>query len=68
MDTPQVLFGSIIDRDDICVVDSGITHTIFKDEKYFPHLLRRKENVTTIFGNSKLIEGTGRATIFLPKL
>ena len=67
MDTSQVLFGSIIDHDNICIIDSGTTHTIFKDEKYFSHLLRRKANVTTISGNSKLIEGSGRAIIFLPK-
>jgi len=33
----------------------------------FSYLLRRKANVTTISSNSKLIEGSGRATIFLPK-
>ncbi|PHT58301.1 hypothetical protein CQW23_00664 [Capsicum baccatum] len=67
MDTPQVLFGSIIDHDDICVIDSGTIHAIIKDEKYFSHLLRRRSNVTTVAGNSKLIEGSRRATIFLPK-
>ena len=67
MDIPQILFGSIINREDICVIDSGMTHAIFKDEKYFSTLLRRKVNVTTISGNAKIIEGSGRATIFLPK-
>ena len=56
----------MINHEDICVIDSGTTHAIFKDEKYF-YLLRRKTNVTTISGNSNLIEGSGRATIFLPK-
>ena len=58
---------SMINHEDICVIDSGTTHAIFKDEKYFSYLLRRKANVTTISGNSNLIEGSGRATIFLPK-
>ena len=58
---------SMITHEDICEIDSGTTHAIFKDEKYFSYLLRRKENVTTILGNSNLIEGSGRATIFLPK-
>ena len=57
----------MINHEDICVIDSGTTHAIFKDEKYFSYLLRRKANVTTISGNSNLIEGSGRATIFLPK-
>jgi len=67
MDMPQISFGSIINHADICVVDSVTTHDIFKDEKYFSYLLRRKANVTTISSNLKLIEGSERATIFLPK-
>lgn len=63
---PQILFESIINREDICGIDSGTTHAIFKDEKYFSTLLRRKANVTTISGNAKIIELFGRATIFLP--
>ena len=65
MDTPQIL--SKVNHEDICLIDSGTTHAIFKDMKYFSHLLKRKASVTTISGNSKLIEGSGRATIFLPK-
>ena len=57
---------SKINHEDISVSDSGTTHAIFKDEKYFSYLLRIKANVT-ISGNSNLIEGSGRATIFLPK-
>ena len=49
----------MINHEDICVIDSGTMHAIFKDEKYFSYLLRRKTNVTTIFGNSNLIEGSG---------
>ena len=57
----------MINHEDICVIDGGTTHAIFKDEKYFSYLLRRKANVTTISGNSNLIEGSERDTIFLPK-
>ena len=57
----------MINHEYICVIDSGTTHAIFKDEKYYSYLLRRKTNVTTISGNSNLIEGSGRAIIFLPK-
>ena len=56
----------MINHEDICVIDNGTTHATFKEEKYF-YLLTRKANVTTISGNSNLIEGSGRATIFLPK-
>ena len=57
----------MINHEDICVIDSGTTHTIFKDEKYFSYVLKRKGNVTTISGNSNLIEGSERAIIFMPK-
>ena len=57
----------MINHIDICAIDSGTTQTIFKDEKYFSYLLRRKTNVTTIFGTSNLIESFGRTTIFLRK-
>lgn len=53
---PQILFGLIINCEGICVIDSGTTHTIFKDEKYFSTLLRRKTNISTISGNAKIIK------------
>lgn len=51
---------------DVCLVDSATTHTILRDKKYFTHLKIAKANVNTISGTSKLIEGSGRATIILP--
>ena len=66
-DMRHIFFGSIINHEDICVIDIGTTHAIFKDNKYFSYLLKRKAYVTTISGNSKLIEGSGRTTIFLLK-
>ena len=67
MDNPQIMFGSKTNHEDICVVDSGTTHAIFKDQKYFSYLHKEKANVSTISGNISLIEGSGRAIIFLSK-
>ena len=53
--------------EDICLIDSGTTHTIFKNKKYFSHLSMGKINVTTIFGSTNMIEGFGRAIVILPK-
>ncbi|TYH09654.1 hypothetical protein ES288_A07G113900v1 [Gossypium darwinii] len=52
---------------DICLTDSATTHTILKDKKYFSHLTMSNAHVNTISGSSKLIEGSGRAIILLPK-
>ena len=48
-----------------CLLDSGATHMILKNRKYFSNLLHQ-ENVNTILGTVKLIEGTGKACIILP--
>ncbi|PHT74703.1 Cyclic nucleotide-gated ion channel 1 [Capsicum annuum] len=54
-------------QEDVYLIDSGTTHTIFKDKKYFSHLNMGKINVTTIFGSTNLIEGFGKIIIILPK-
>ena len=41
-------------------------HTIFQDKRYFLDLILSHDNVSTIFGTVKLIEGSGRANIMLP--
>ena len=51
---------------EICLVDSGTTHTIFKDKRYFSQLKLAEAIINTISGASKLIEGSGRACIILP--
>ncbi|TYJ26271.1 hypothetical protein E1A91_A07G108400v1 [Gossypium mustelinum] len=51
----------------MCLTDSATTHTILKDKKYFSHLTMSNAHVNTISGSSKLIEGSGRAIILLPK-
>ena len=66
MDMPQTLFESMINHEYICVIDSGTTHDILKNEKYCSYLLRRKGNVTTISYSLNLIEGFKRTIILLP--
>ncbi|KAK1570985.1 hypothetical protein Q3G72_010194 [Acer saccharum] len=51
---------------DICLADSATTHTILRNQKYFLNLTLLKANVNTISGPADLIEGSGRAMIFLP--
>ena len=42
-------------------------HTILKDLKYFSYLKMQTRNMSTIYGSAKLIEGSRRAHILLPK-
>ncbi|KAG8475739.1 hypothetical protein CXB51_032489 [Gossypium anomalum] len=51
----------------ICLADSATTHTILKDKRYFSHLIMKEESVSTISGSTTIIEGSGRATIILPR-
>ena len=51
---------------DLCIPDSGTTHTILKQEKYFLNLKPTKAIVNTISGPADLIEGTGKASFILP--
>ena len=54
-------------EEDICLIDSGTTHTILKNKNYFSHLKLGEINVNTISGSVKLIEGSGRANVWLPE-
>ncbi|PIN01592.1 hypothetical protein CDL12_25899 [Handroanthus impetiginosus] len=49
------------------VADSATTHTILKDEKYLSHLTMVETNINIISGSIKLIEGSRRANILLPR-
>lgn len=62
-----VLFSRLkIGVEDACLIDSGITHIILKNEKYFFSQLNVGEtSVITINSSSKLIEGSRRANILL---
>ena len=41
-------------------------HTILRDKRYFLELTLIKANVSTIYGTTNLVEGSGRANIILP--
>lgn len=56
---------SSTNSEDICVTDSALNHTIFKDNKYFSYLVKQKTNISIISDTSKIIEGSGRANILL---
>ncbi|XP_048599626.1 uncharacterized protein LOC125579812 [Brassica napus] len=51
---------------DVLVVDSGSSHTILKDKRYFINLTLKNVNISTIAGIASLIEGHGQANIMLP--
>ncbi|KAJ9561391.1 hypothetical protein OSB04_006551 [Centaurea solstitialis] len=55
-----------IDDKDICLVDSGSTHTVLKKMRYFSHLTTQKANISTISGVVNIIEGFGKAHVLLP--
>lgn len=40
MNISQILFGPKINHRDIWITDSGTTHVIFKDQKYFFYLYK----------------------------
>jgi len=51
---------------DICIPDSGTTHTILKSKKYFTKIFPTKGVINTISSPADLIEGTGNAMFMLP--
>ena len=51
---------------DVFVVDSGSSHTILRDKRYFINLTLKNANISTIAGIASLIEGHGQANILLP--
>ena len=51
---------------DLCIADSGSTHTILRSKKYFSKLVPRKAVIHTISGPADLVEGSGKAHIVLP--
>ena len=52
-------------EDNICLIDSASTHTILKEIRYFSNLEMGSTSVNTICGSAKLIQGSGRAIVFL---
>ncbi|KAJ9539494.1 hypothetical protein OSB04_032227 [Centaurea solstitialis] len=55
-----------INDEDICLVDSGSTHTVLKKKGYFSHLTPQKANISTISGVVNIIDGFGKAHVLLP--
>ena len=51
---------------EVCIPDSGTTHTILKDKRYFSTLKSVKMTINTISGPTDLIEGIGKANFMLP--
>ena len=51
---------------DVLVVDSGSSHTILKDKRYFINLTLKNATISTIAGIASLIEGHDQANILLP--
>ena len=67
MNSYSLLMAFKTRNNDICIVDSATTYSIFKDAKYFCSLQMGESYVTTISGNTKIIEGSGTANILLPR-
>ena len=61
----HMLLGLKMNKDDACLADCATIHTIFRDKRYFLELTLIKTNVSTIFGTTNLVEGSGRANIML---
>ena len=49
----------------ICLAHCATMHTILREKKYFLNLIVTNVSVSTISGQSDLIEGRGRANIML---
>jgi len=64
MDEP--LPQELASEENICIIDSGTTHTILKSKMHFSYLTLQDAVVHTISGSAKLIEGSERAIIMLP--
>jgi hypothetical protein len=53
-------------EEEICLVDSSTTNSIFRETKYFQTLTQRSGNILTIVGRDATIVGSSRATITFP--
>ena len=54
-------------KEDVYLLDSASTHTIFRCRHFFSSMTLRKTHVHTIYGPISIIDGFGNATIVLPK-
>jgi len=51
----------------MCFIDSATTYTILKSNKIFSCLIMWDINVSIIYNNTNIFEGSGRAIILLPR-
>ena len=61
-----MLFGIKMNEHDVCFANCETMHIILRDKIYFIELTLIKANVSTIFGTTSLVEGSGRGNIMLP--
>ena len=54
-------------NEDVFLLDSASTHTIFRSRHFFSSMTLRKTHVHTKSGPIPIIHGFGNATIVLPK-
>ena len=64
---PMNLVLEMNENKDVLVVDSGSSHTILRNKRYFINLTLKNANISTIAGIASLIEGHSQANILLPK-
>lgn len=57
----------IMDYPDICIVDSGTTHSILRKREFFHQITPSHRQVTTIMGQHQIEESHGPATLTLPR-
>ena len=67
MDLSHTLVHHTTSNVDACLPNCATTHIILRDKKYFSNISMGKSNVNTISGPVDLIQGSGRATIILPR-
>lgn len=51
---------------DICLIDSGNTHTILKDTNFFKIVTLVRANISIIYGLIELIDVSDNATLTMP--
>jgi hypothetical protein len=56
-----------LDDPTICIIDSGTTHTILREKKYFQNINASRRPITAITGQNYIEKGHRPATIILPQ-
>lgn len=59
------LANNDINNEDMRFNDSGITHTILNNKRFFSYLIMQKANVNTISASIKLIQGSRKVELLL---